>query len=90
MAVEPFDNCLHPVKNDSHELADGHVNYDVYNDYESSYSEDDYDSDEPNTSHIGNNNLRLAVACDDGCVRVYYVSDTEELTYYRSFPRVSG
>ncbi|WZZ10514.1 hypothetical protein YC2023_096435 [Brassica napus] len=33
---------------------------------------------------------RLAVACDDGCVRMYYVSDSEKLTYYRSLPRVSG
>ncbi|KAJ0247484.1 Transducin family protein / WD-40 repeat family protein [Hirschfeldia incana] len=33
---------------------------------------------------------RLAVACDDGCVRIYYVSDSEKLTYFRSLPRVSG
>jgi len=90
MAVEPFDNCLHPDKNDSHQLANGHAKNDVCSDCESSYCEDDYDSDEPTTSHIGNNNLRLAVACDDGCVRVYYVSDIDGLTYYRSFPRVSG
>lgn len=32
----------------------------------------------------------LAAACDDGCVRIYYISDSEKLTYYRSLPRVSG
>lgn len=33
---------------------------------------------------------RLAVACDDGCVRIYYVSESDKLTYFRSLPRVSG
>ncbi|KAF3514165.1 hypothetical protein F2Q69_00008116 [Brassica cretica] len=33
---------------------------------------------------------RLAVACDDGCVSMYHVSDSEKLTYYRSLPRASG
>lgn len=30
----------------------------------------------------------VAMACDDGCVRIYTVSD--ELVYNRSLPRVSG
>ncbi|KAG6409231.1 hypothetical protein SASPL_132265 [Salvia splendens] len=33
---------------------------------------------------------RLAMACDDGCVRIYCVSDAEELVYNRTLPRVSG
>ncbi|CAN8291169.1 unnamed protein product [Cochlearia groenlandica] len=32
----------------------------------------------------------LAAACDDGCVRIYYISESDGLTYYRSLPRVSG
>ncbi|CAH8381705.1 unnamed protein product [Eruca vesicaria subsp. sativa] len=32
----------------------------------------------------------LAAACDDGCVRIYSVSESDRLTYYRSLPRVSG
>ncbi|KAL1187589.1 WD repeat-containing protein PCN [Cardamine amara subsp. amara] len=32
----------------------------------------------------------LAAACDDGCVRIYYISESDKLTYYRSLPRVSG
>lgn len=35
-------------------------------------------------------NIRLAVACDDGCVRLYNVLSTGEPTYSRSLPRVSG
>lgn len=32
----------------------------------------------------------LAAACDDGCVRIYCISESDKLTYYRSLPRVSG
>ncbi|CDY27618.1 BnaA09g27890D [Brassica napus] len=32
----------------------------------------------------------LAAACDDGCVRIYSISESDKLTYYRSLPRVSG
>jgi U3 small nucleolar RNA-associated protein 4 len=35
-------------------------------------------------------NTRIAIACDDGCVRVYNISDSEQLTYNKSLPRVSG
>ncbi|KAL0698802.1 hypothetical protein Bca4012_054924 [Brassica carinata] len=48
--------------------------------------EDDSEFDEKPEVH----DRRLAVACDDGCVRIYYVSDSDKLTYYRSLPRVSG
>ncbi|KAL3634121.1 hypothetical protein CASFOL_021175 [Castilleja foliolosa] len=36
------------------------------------------------------NSTRLAMACDDGCVRIYNVSDEEKLNYNRTLPRVSG
>ncbi|KAJ4916699.1 transducin family protein / WD-40 repeat family protein [Raphanus sativus] len=32
----------------------------------------------------------LAAACDDGCVRIYSISESDKLSYYRSLPRVSG
>ncbi|KAI3491235.1 hypothetical protein L1887_44492 [Cichorium endivia] len=32
----------------------------------------------------------IAVACDDGCVRIYDISDSDEVTYQKSLPRVSG
>lgn len=35
-------------------------------------------------------NTGLALACDDGCVRIYCISDAEKLTYRRALPRVSG
>ncbi|KAL1534224.1 WD repeat-containing protein PCN-like [Salvia divinorum] len=61
-------------------------------DVETSESEDeDYDKSvalvhEQNDTE----STRLAIACDDGCVRIYCVSDAEELIYNRTLPRVSG
>lgn len=90
MAVEPFDDCPHLKKNNSQQMTNGHANPDSYSDCESSYSDDDSDFDGHNTAHFSNNNQRLAIACDDGCIRIYCASDTDGLTYHRSFPRVSG
>lgn len=33
---------------------------------------------------------RVAIACNDGCVRIYSISDSDELIYNKSLPRVSG
>ncbi|XP_017241782.1 WD repeat-containing protein PCN [Daucus carota subsp. sativus] len=35
-------------------------------------------------------NTSVAIACDDGCVRIYTISDSDDLVYNRSLPRVSG
>lgn len=35
-------------------------------------------------------NLSIAIACDDGCVRIYNISDSDGFTYHKSLPRVSG
>nr|KAJ0225452.1 hypothetical protein LSAT_V11C100000180 [Lactuca sativa] len=35
-------------------------------------------------------NACIAIACDDGCVRLYDISDSDEVTYHKSLPRVSG
>ncbi|KAG1361265.1 WD repeat-containing protein PCN [Cocos nucifera] len=91
MAVEPSDDVVHSEKIDSGLIANGYSNLGAHSDSESSQSDDDDDdSDEPHALPTGSNYQCLAVACDDGCVRLYNVSDTDGLTYYRSFPRVSG
>lgn len=56
---------------------------------EESGSECGSDSDEFHEQSEATDRL-LAVACDDGCVRLYCISDFNKLTYYRSLPRVSG
>ena len=61
-------------------------------DEENSESEDEDDKKHAELVHeqIDAESTRLAIACDDGCVRIYRVSDAEELIYNRTLPRVSG
>lgn len=61
-------------------------------DEENSESEDDDDNIHAVQSHDQDDaeSTRLAIACDDGCVRIYSVSDAEKLIYNRTMPRVSG
>lgn len=33
---------------------------------------------------------RVAIGCDDGCVRLFIVKDRESIAYMKSFPRVQG
>ncbi|MFS7977980.1 putative transcription factor WD40-like family [Helianthus anomalus] len=35
-------------------------------------------------------NASIAVACDDGCVRLYNISESDQLNYFKSLPRVNG
>ncbi|XP_072979529.1 WD repeat-containing protein PCN-like [Typha angustifolia] len=70
--------------------ANGYANHEADSDSESSKIDDDDDSNELNAAHSGWNCQRLAVACNDGCVRLYGVPDTGALIYIRAFPRVSG
>lgn len=89
MAAEPF-NSPEP-KASPHQYGNGHVDHEMngHKDSDSSESDDDDDSVELHEESV-NDATRVAIACDDGCVRVYSVSGEDELTYVRSLPRVSG
>ncbi|KAJ0970112.1 hypothetical protein J5N97_022989 [Dioscorea zingiberensis] len=90
MAMEPYNDSLHFSKIGSGLVDNGFADVDAQSDPGSSETEDDNDSDESHSVSIRMENQRVAIACDDGCVRVYNVSDIGEITYCRSFPRVSG
>lgn len=90
MALEPNDNS---VKSNSMQFANGHVSTkaDADSESESSTIGDDGDSDdEASSTYVGATYQRLAMACDDGSIRLYNVPDSDALNYLRSFPRVSG
>ncbi|GJM96524.1 hypothetical protein PR202_ga13367 [Eleusine coracana subsp. coracana] len=53
-------------------------------------SDDEAGSSKTSSSHYVNEFQRLALACDDGSVRLYHVPESGALTYYRALPRVSG
>ncbi|XP_031281366.1 WD repeat-containing protein PCN-like [Pistacia vera] len=92
MAVAPFNNRLIHSEEKSLHVGNGYVN-DKSNDsddYETSGSDSDSDLDGLHEESVIIEDTLVAVACDDGCVRIYRISDSEELTYYKSLPRVSG
>lgn len=87
---EPCNISQYP-QNLPRQYENGHINHTSSgsSDSESSEGEDD---DELVVIHVddANESGRIALACDDGCVRIYTISDEENLAYKRSLPRVSG
>ncbi|GFP84089.1 cirhin [Phtheirospermum japonicum] len=93
IAAEPCNDLQ--VKKEARFNENGHASpatSSVIDEVEDSDSDNDYEHRDAVEFHEDNNteNTRLAVACDDGCVRIYCVSDSEKLTYNRMLPRVSG
>ncbi|WVZ60465.1 hypothetical protein U9M48_010482 [Paspalum notatum var. saurae] len=86
MAMEPSDDSKNSEIN-------GHANQNDSSDSDLSNVDDgDNSEDEDGSAQTRsvNDNQRLALACDDGSVRLYNVPESGALTYYRSLPRVSG
>ena len=63
---------------------------DIFSDSSSESGESDDESTKSMIDIPRNGNRRLVFACDDGCVRLYHTSDSDGLTYARTFPRVKG
>lgn len=94
MAAEPNNILKLPSKQDSGPRENGHANHMINGDHDSGSSESEEDDEDNDSVELHeqpvHQNTRLAVACDDGCVRIYTISSADKLTYSRSFPRVSG
>ncbi|XP_052203016.1 WD repeat-containing protein PCN-like [Diospyros lotus] len=88
MAMAPNISLLPNTKNETIHIQNEHP-HDKFDDNDaSSNSEDDNDLIEHEQPII--ENARIALACDDGCVRIYNIPDSDMLTYMKSFARVSG
>ncbi|CAK9152943.1 unnamed protein product, partial [Ilex paraguariensis] len=96
MAASTYNDMqLHTKKDNSGHYENGHADGKFNggggggDDDETSESEDDDDSvvlhEEPIIE-----DARVAIACDDGCVRIYSIDESDRLNYCRSLPRVSG
>lgn len=95
MAVAPHANPESPASvHNSHQNSNGVISNTsngvisstssgVVEDQESSESEDDGDE-------VVVIDQQIAFACDDGCVRIYCLSESSELVYSKSLSRVSG
>ena len=95
MAMEPSDDSKNNEINDSGIAINGHANHDDFSDSDLSNVDDgDNSEDEDRSANTRSSYLddvkRLALACDDGSIRLYNVPESGALTYYRSLPRVSG
>lgn len=78
---------VHREEVKTQDTENGHVTDDETDCQDCSESEDDSDSSE---LHVQSSDTSLAIACDDGCVRIYNIGDAEEFIYKRSLSRVSG
>ncbi|KAM7514426.1 hypothetical protein LguiA_004009 [Lonicera macranthoides] len=90
MAASPSIISQLQKKLDSGFVENGHIDPRFHGDEdETSESEDNAESIELREEPITEDSL-VALACDDGCVRIYSFSDSDQLTYNKSLPRVSG
>jgi U3 small nucleolar RNA-associated protein 4 len=88
MAIEPSDDSKNTKINGSGIAINGQANNNDSSDSDLSNVDDGDDSEDEDSP--ANELQRLALACDDGSVRLYNVPESGALTYYRSLPRVSG
>lgn len=88
MAVAPFNHHTEPK---SQHIGNGYLNnnFDGGSDHETSDSEDDPDSVELHEESVSLD-PPVAIACDDGCVRIYSIPESDVLIYTKTLPRVSG
>lgn len=89
MAVAPSDQQTEPET----QMGNGHLSNYLNNGRhggETSESEDESDSDSAELrEQLVIENQRVALACDDGCVRIYTLVD-DDFVYTKSLPRVRG
>ncbi|KAK8504495.1 hypothetical protein V6N12_017774 [Hibiscus sabdariffa] len=69
-------------------LSDKHE-YNDSDDSENSEDEDASDSEQVHQKQVIDDR-RIALACDDGAVRIYNLSNSDKFMYHKSLPRVSG
>ncbi|XP_028752000.1 WD repeat-containing protein PCN-like [Neltuma alba] len=90
MALAPSKSSCINTEAEPDPMGNGHLSYSRNNDCEEhETSESDEDSVSPN-SLKAIEHPRVAMGCDDGCVRIYAISDSDDFTPTKSLPRVSG
>ncbi|GAB2280983.1 hypothetical protein Dimus_015599, partial [Dionaea muscipula] len=85
MALQPQHNALVGVERDSHNMGNG-VGIDRYSDSDDKSESDDDDGSVDLHEQSLLENPCIVVACDDGCIRMYSISDADGLTYHKSMP----
>lgn len=89
MAVSPNINQSFLVKSSAQHLQNGHMKSNDSEDDDVSEVEDETDSEDVHRKLLSSDR-RVAIACDNGAVQLYTISDSDGFMYYKSLPRVSG
>ena len=93
MAVAPINKLPALEEPKSQHFRNGYLNakyeYNDSDDEESCENEDVSDSEQVHQKLVMEDR-RVALACDDGAVQIYAISDLDKLIYHKSLPRVSG
>jgi U3 small nucleolar RNA-associated protein 4 len=96
MALEPSVDPKTSEINGIRLPINGHSDQHEHSDSDTSSVDDGDSSDneagssKTSSSHNVNEFQQLALACDDGSVRLYHIPESGALTYYRALLRVSG
>ncbi|XP_078441762.1 WD repeat-containing protein PCN-like [Wolffia australiana] len=88
MALAPSPCLTQPPKTNIRSITNGTAS--IFSDSSSESSDSDEESYESHGQINQNEDRRLAFACDDGCIRLFLASESDDLTYNRTFPRVGG
>ncbi|MBA0738424.1 hypothetical protein Gogos_011778, partial [Gossypium gossypioides] len=93
MAVAPVLKLPAPEEPSCWHSGNGFLNdkyeYNDSDDAENYQSEDASDSEQVHQKLV-TDDRRVAIACDDGAVRIYTISNLDKFIYHKSLPRVSG
>ncbi|KAK8309542.1 hypothetical protein V6Z12_D02G131200 [Gossypium hirsutum] len=93
MAVAPVIKLPAPEEPSCWHSGNGFLNdkygYSDSDDAENYQSEDASDSEQVHQKLV-TDDRRVAIACDDGAVRIYTISNLDKFIYHKSLPRVSG
>uniref|UniRef100_A0A7N0TIR6 Uncharacterized protein n=1 Tax=Kalanchoe fedtschenkoi TaxID=63787 RepID=A0A7N0TIR6_KALFE len=88
VGVSIWQMAVAPQTKASNGYINGHAN--GIKGYSSTDSDDEDDQKLVHQEESFDENPVVALACDDGCVRLYNVTESDKLVYKKSLPRVSG
>lgn len=90
MALAPSITDLVNTEAELDHMGNGYLTYNKDNDHDEHETSDSEEEPDSSNSLKTPEYPRVAIGCDDGCVRIYAILDTDEFMCTKSLPRVSG
>ncbi|KAJ1385618.1 WD40/YVTN repeat-like-containing domain superfamily [Sesbania bispinosa] len=90
MVVAPPKTDITNAETNGGHMGNGYVSkFHGSDEHEDNESDENSDSADP-LKHSATEYPRVAIGFDDGCMRIYDISDADEFIYVKSLPRVKG